>query len=248
MSRSIILFLISLLSLTMPVSAQQKARMQRRTQQEEKSKWAKFLDLNDTIPVFQGFNVSVDAVGPVGPVFGSDFFSAEVAIEVNLLRRFFPIVEVGYGRTDATNEDSGLHYQTAAPYFRAGLNYNIQYKKRLPGYIYVGARVGFTSFEYDVDGPSMTDPVWGGEVPFSFSNIRSNVSWGELLGGVKANVYKNFYMGWSFRYRFRLSITDNKNSSPWYIPGFGANDNTRFGVTYDLIYAIPWKKQSNKKE
>lgn len=247
MSRSTILFLISLLFLTVPVSAQQKPRMQRRTQQEEKSKWAKFLDLNDTIPVFQGFNISVDAVGPVGTVLGSDFFSAEVALEANLLRRFFPVVEVGYGQTDATNEESGLHYKTAAPYFRVGLNYNIQYKKRLPGYIYAGARVGFTSFEYDVDGPSMADPVWGGEVPFSFTDIKSNVCWGEILGGVKANVYKNLYMGWSLRYRFRFSITDNKNSSPWYIPGFGANAKSRLGVTYDLIYAIPWKKQSNKK-
>ena len=52
------------------------------------------------------------------------------------------------------------------------MNYNVQYKKKSPGYIFAGGRLGYTSFEYDVDGPPMTDPVWGSEVPFRFSGIK----------------------------------------------------------------------------
>lgn len=239
MLRSIIQLVISLLLLSVPVSAQVKKM--RQSVEPERSKIEKWLDLTDSIPIFQGMNVMVDAVGPGWYALGGDFFSTEVALEVNLLNRFFPVLEVGYGRTDATNEDTELHYKTAAPYFRVGLNYNVQYKKKSPGYIYVGGRVGYTSFKYDVDGPPMTDPVWGGEIPFRFTGIESNALWAELMVGVRTQIYKNFHMGWSFRYKVRLNVKDSPNASPWYIPGFGASDNTSFGATYDLVYRIPWK-------
>lgn len=239
MLRSIIQLVISLLLLSAPASAQVKKM--RQSVEPERSKIEKWLDLTDSIPVFQGMSVMVDAVGPGWYALGGDFFSTEVALEVNLLNRFFPVLEVGYGKTDAANEDTELHYKTAAPYFRVGLNYNVQYKKKSPGYIYAGGRVGYTSFKYDVDGPPMTDPVWGGEIPFCFTDIESNALWAELMVGVRTQIYKNFHMGWSFRYKVRLNVKDSPNASPWYIPGFGASDNTSFGATYDLVYRIPWK-------
>lgn len=219
----------------------QQRRQRTQAPEDQRSKLAQILDLTDTLDVMQGMSIMVDAVGPGAAVFGSDFFSIEAALEVNLLNRFFPIIEVGYGRTDATNEDSELHYKTAAPYFRIGANYNVQYKKKRPGYIFAGARLAYTSFKYDVDGPSMTDPVWGGEIPFRFTGVKSNALWTELLVGVRAQIYKQLHMGWSFRYKVRLNVKDGDNSSPWYIPGFGANDNTKFSATYDLVYYIPWK-------
>lgn len=241
MSRSIILLAISLFFMVSPVSAQTKKM--RQPAELEHGWLGGWLGLSDTIPVFQGVSVITDAVGPGWYALGGDFFSAEVAFEVNLFNRFFPILEVGYGRTDATNEDTELHYKTTAPYFRVGLNYNMQHKKKSPGYIFVGARVGYSSFEYDVDGPPMTDPVWGDEIPFNFKAISSHALWAELLVGVRTQIYKNFHMGWSFRYKVRLNVKDSPNASPWYIPGFGASDNTSFGATYDLVYRIPWKRR-----
>lgn len=243
MSRYIILSAISLwLAAASFAVAQKQVSPQRKTTEVQRSRIAEMLDLTDTIPVFQGFSVMVDAVGPGASLLGSDFFYAEAALEVNLLNRFFPVLEVGYGRTDATNEDTELHYKTAAPYFRIGANYNVQYKKKRPGYIFAGARLAYTTFKYDVDGPSMTDPVWGGEAPFRFTGVKSNALWTELLVGVRAQIHKNFHMGWSFRYKVRLNVKDGDNASPWYIPGFGANDNTKFTGTYDFVYYIPWKK------
>lgn len=239
MLRSIILLTISLLLAVAPAPAQ--TRKTRQPVEPQRSRIAEWLDLTDSIPTFQGVSVITDLVGPGWYALGGDFFSTEAALEVNLLNRFFPIVEVGYGQTDAINEDTDLHYKTTAPYFRVGLNYNVQYKKKSPGYIYAGLRVGYTSFTYDVDGPPMIDPVWGGEVPFHFTDIKGSALWTELLVGVRAQIYKNFHMGWSFRYKVRLNVKDAPNASPWYIPGFGASDNTTFGATYDLVYRIPWK-------
>jgi hypothetical protein len=102
-------------------------------------------------------------------------------------------------------------------------------------------RYGFTSFSYDVDAPTMKDPTWGfPEIPFSYDGIKTTVTWAELLAGIKVNVYKNFYMGWSLRYRIRMNIKKAEHTEPWYIPGFGKNNSTNLGVTYSLIYKLPF--------
>jgi phosphoribosylformimino-5-aminoimidazole carboxamide ribonucleotide (ProFAR) isomerase len=63
---------------------------------------------------------------------------------------------------------------------------------------------------------------------------------GGMLAGIKVNVYKNFYMGWSLRYRIRMNIKKAEHTEPWYIPGFGKNNSTNLGVTYSLIYKLPF--------
>ncbi len=57
---------------------------------------------------------------------------------------------------------------------------------------------------------------------------------------MKARIYKGFCMGWSVRYKRRLSITANENAEAWYVPGFGKNGETSFNFTYNLIYNLPF--------
>ena len=196
-----------------------------------------------TVPLYQGTYVGLDVFGLGSKIFGSDFTSAEVSVEVNLKNRFIPIVEIGYGHTDTTDDETNIHYKASAPYFRIGMNYNILFKKpHLPGYAYGGIRYGFTSFTYDVDGPAMVDPTWGNiTVPFTYNGVKSNVGWVELVGGLTTKVYKNFYMGLSVRYRVRTSMKKTENTEPWYIPGFGKNKANHFALgTYSLIYKLPF--------
>lgn len=193
-------------------------------------------------PLYQGSYIGVDLFGLGSKVFGNDFTTAEVSAEVNLKNRYFPIVEIGYGQTDMTNEETEIHYKTSAPYFRIGASYNVFYKKPyLPGQFLVGLRYGFTSFSYDVDAPPLTDPSWGAPtIPFSYEGVKSNASWLEIVIGLKANVYKSIYMGLALRYRSRMSMKAAENSEPYYIPGYGKNKGTNIGISYTLVYKLPF--------
>lgn len=108
-------------------------------------------------PLYNGLSVSVDLWGPGSKLLGSDFFSSEVAVDVNLKNRFFPIVELGYGNTD-TWSDKGIHYKSGAPYFRIGMDYNALYKKKHGHMILVGLRYGVSSFKYDIASLAINDP------------------------------------------------------------------------------------------
>ena len=193
-------------------------------------------------PFFQGTMLGIDILGILGKAFGNEYTSAEANIECNLLNRYFPVIEVGYGSTDTVSEETDIHYKTSAPYFRIGAGYNIFSKKPyLPGKLLVGARLGFSSFSYDVEAPTMNDPVWGEtSIPVSFEGVKSNAAWLELTAEVRTNVYKNFHMGFSVRYKSLFSVKKAENSEPWYIPGFGKNNSSCFGITYKISYQLPF--------
>ena len=86
-------------------------------------------DKEEELPFYQGLMVGVDVSGLASKAFGSDAFSSEISIHANLKNRFFPVVEIGYGKTDTTGEETNIHYQTSAPFFRVGMDYNVFYKK-----------------------------------------------------------------------------------------------------------------------
>ena len=193
-------------------------------------------------PLYQGIMVGVDVSGLATKVMGSDMLNTEANVQLNLKNRFFPIVELGYGSIETTHEETDIYYKTSAPYFRIGMDYNVFYQKPyLPGYFTVGLRYGHSSFKYDIQSPDLTDPKWGHtEVPFAYNGVKSNASWLEFVLGLKTQVYKNFYMGFSVRYRSRLSVAKNEHSEPYYVPGFGKNGSSNIGISYNLYYNLPF--------
>lgn len=212
-------------------------------------------DKKETVyfPLYNGLSVSADIYGLGASVLGSDFLSSEIGIEASLKNRFFPVLEIGYGTTDTWSE-RGTHYKSNAPYFRLGMNYNTMYKKGNPNFLYVGFRVGYSSFSYDItntpaedpifggsmENPAFIDDIWGESVPFNHKGLKASMTWYELLVGIRAHIYKDFYMGWSIRMKRKFSLSDDGYGPPWYVPGFGQYDSSRFGLTYSIIYKLPY--------
>ena len=191
---------------------------------------------------FQGIMVGVDVYGFLNQALGSDIRSTEASIEANLQNRFFPVIEFGYGSMDKTDDETEIHFQTSAPFFRIGLDYNVFYQKpQLPGYLTVGLRYGFSSFAYDVQAPDLTDPNWGHtQIPVDYTDVKSNAGWLEAVVGLRANVFRNFYLGANLRYRSRLHMSKHENSEPDYIPGYGRGKSSSLGITYSIIYKLPF--------
>ena len=79
----------------------------------------------DSIPLFRGFAVSFDLVGPMMMAL-SDHGEIEGALRINLHDQWFPVFELGLGRANHENDKvTGITYKTTAPYFRVGMDWNI---------------------------------------------------------------------------------------------------------------------------
>jgi len=208
------------------------------------SKYIPLVTEEPKLQFFQGFTLSADLFGILLKAM-SDYGSVEAALRLNLKNTYFPIVEAGYGECSSTNDDTNIHYSTKAPFFRVGIDFNLLRDKFQDNRLFVGARYAFSSFQFDMSGPSITDPIWGGTAPFSYHNANSNSSWMEIVFGVQVKIWRNIHMGWSARYKQELKIGQPQYAKPYYIPGYGTTTNTScWGGTYNLIFDLNWGKRS----
>lgn len=212
------------------------------------SKYIPLLNEQPKLALFQGFTISADILGPSIYLF-SDYGSTEAALRLNLKNTYFPIVEVGYGKCKMTDAETDIAYSTSAPFFRVGIDFNILKDKYQDNRLYVGARYGMSSFKFNMSGPAMTDPIWGGSSPFDYRDAKSTSSWMELVFGVQVKIWRSFHMGWSVRYKQELHIGQPSYAKPYYIPGYGTTTDTScWGGTYNLIFDLNWGKRNTHKE
>ena len=192
----------------------------------------------DSIPLFCGFSVSFDLVGPAMMMMTSHG-EYEGALRVNLHDQWFPIFELGLGRANHENDEvTGLTYKTTAPYFRLGMDWNILRKKHQPNRMYAGFRYAFTSYNVDIIRENLPDPVWQTKTGFGVEGSRCNMHWLEVVLGIDAKVFGPLHLGWTVRYKRRLMHNDGALDATWYVPGFGINDKDNIGANFNVIIDI----------
>ena len=52
-----------------------------------------------------------------------------------------------------------------------------------------------------------SDPVWG-DYQNTYTSDGEKARWFELTGGLKVRMWKNFWLGYTARYKFWLKTTD----------------------------------------
>ena len=192
----------------------------------------------DSIPLMRGFQVTFDLVGAAQLMF-SDYGQYEAALRLNLHDQWFPIVEVGYGK--AYHEEdivTGMAYKTQAPYFRAGVDFNLLKKKHQENRLFAGFRYAYTSYKVDVWRQDFSDPVWMWPTSYEVRGIQCYQHWLEAVMGLDAQVVGPLHLGWSVRYRRRLSHGEGTLGNSWYVPGFGTQDSSNIGATFNVIIDI----------
>ena len=192
---------------------------------------------------FQGFTLSFDILG-AGMRAMSSSGSLEAALRLNLKNTYFPIAELGVANCDKTDDNTSIRYNTSAPYFRIGFDYNILKNKRQDNRLFAGLRYGISSFNYDVHGPAQIDPIWGGEHDFKLNGVTCTSQWLEICFGCQVKVWSSFHMGWSIRHKRELKSSNDGSSHPYYIPGYGTTTTSScWGGTYNLIFDLNWGKK-----
>ncbi len=200
-------------------------------------------------PLLNGLDVGIDILGPATKILGSDNYSMEAFADLDIKHRFFPTVELGYGRSSTSN-DYDTHYSSKTPYARLGADYNVLYKKRHGNMLLVGFRYGFGTTTYDVstsaDSSSasltnLTDPIWGDNSTYSHDGMKATMHWIELCAGVRVNVSGSIYMTWNVRLKYKLSASVSEYGDPYYVGGYGRYKSNVFGLTYSIVYRLPVK-------
>lgn len=168
---------------------------------------------------------------------------AEASVDVEIFRNIYPVFELGYSRISESKEL--FDYQSGGMYARAGVDYNfLRMKDRSVHHSFtLGFRYGMAVFSHKIEQVLISNAYWGDYLPEPYeNNLRAH--WLELVGGMKAEVLPNFFLGWSLRYKFLMNPDMDPFMAPELVPGYGTGgENRAFGFSYSILYMIPILKK-----
>ncbi len=175
---------------------------------------------------------------PISHDFG--LTGAEVSLDGEVKFHFFPILELGYNKV---KNHTNLHkYDLHGNYLRFGLNYNMtNYKHRLDrNLFFVGARYAISNYSHEATEINFANN-WGA-LQTSLPTTNLSNQWFEAVIGLRAEMIKNLYMGFTIRVKKMIFKPDYGNYMPFWIPGYGdPTKSIAFGLSYSIFYAIPIK-------
>ena len=204
-------------------------------------------------PERYGLRVGVDLHRLSKSFYEKDYKGLEIVGDYRLTRRFYLAGELG--NEEKTVDDDRLNFTTKGTYFKAGFDYNtFENWLDMENMIYVGMRYGISSFSQTLNSYKIYDPTnyYGENTVISgtkFNGLTAN--WIEIIGGVKAELFSNLYLGFSLRLNYLISNKKPDGFDNLYIPGFNRTYDGKFGagVNYTLSYFIPiYKKNKVAKE
>jgi len=204
-------------------------------------------------PERYGLRLGVDLHKIARTFYEKDYRGLEVVGDYRLTKKFYVAGEIG--NEDKTIDDDRLNFTTKGTYFKVGFDYNsFENWLDMENMIYVGMRYGVSSFSHTLNTYKIYDPTnYYGETIITsgakFDNL--NASWVEVIGGIKAELFNNLYLGFSVRLNYLVSNKKPADFDNLFIPGYNRTYDGKFGAgfNYTLSYFIPiYKKNKTSTE
>jgi hypothetical protein len=190
-------------------------------------------------PLWQGVTVEIDMAPVVTNLFNDrSSFRYEAAARINLLNKYFPVIEAGYeSRHQQLN--SGIDFLGTGMFYKAGVDLSIiksELKHSINNKFLLGARIGMSHFEYDVTNIPVRNAINGSAASVDWTGQRQTAYWMEIVAGIRIEVVKRVIMGWSVRTKNPFGEAEAGSVGPWYIPGFGRAGDSVWAFNYTIGY------------
>jgi hypothetical protein len=198
-----------------------------------------------------GLRVGVDLFKLTRSFYEKDYRGIELVGDYRLTRKHYLAVELG--NENKTVDDDQINFTTKGSYIRVGFDYNsYQNWLDMENIISIGLRYGVSSFSQTLNSYEVYNPnQYFGENPVVIAGDEYSglsAQWIEVVAGMKAEVFNNVFIGFSFRLNRLMSQKLPNNFDNLYIPGFNRTYNGDFGVgfNYTVSYFIPLYKSTVK--
>lgn len=198
-----------------------------------------------------GLRVGVDLFKLTRSIYETDYRGLELVGDYRLTRRHYLAAEIG--NENKTVDDDQVNFTTKGTYIKVGFDFNsFQNWGNMENIVSVGLRYGASSFSQTLNSYKIYNPnPYFGESPVIISGENFDglsAQWIEVVAGMKAEVFNNIFVGFSFRLNRLMSQKIPNNFDNLYIPGFNRTYDGAFGVgfNYTVSYFIPLYKATVK--
>ncbi len=171
----------------------------------------------------------------------------ELSADYGWGKRFYIVTEIGRAvvRPDFQRPDTAsFNYAASGFYQRLGFDYNLLKGNEM---VFTGLRYAYSRYTDQYTNIVVENPYFSRQLVELPDLPARNVTahWMELVGGVRARVAGQFYMGFVIRYKvpFYRSGDNLDDLPPYYTPGYGrAMRPNRPGFNYYIAYRIPFRR------
>lgn len=198
-----------------------------------------------------GIRFGVDVVKLARSFYEKDYRGLELVGDYKLTRKHYIAAEVGNEKK--TTDDEQLNFTTEGTYIKFGFDYNA-YKNwaGMENMLYVGMRYGVSSFSQTLNNYEVynTSNYFGENILVEPGEKFEGLSaqWLEVIAGIKAEVFKNVYVGFSCRVNYLITNKKPETFDNLHIPGYNRTYNGKFGAgfNYTVSYFLPLYKSTVK--
>ena len=195
---------------------------------------------NDTI-FHPSVRVGVDVSGFARQIIEPEVLPVEVSVDFEWKENLFAVVEAGMLAVKVEKE---THQYTADGYFgRAGADFNLLQYITGPtnDAVLLSLRYGYSRIRQEAPFIMIPDDYWGNHET-SIDRDVYQAHWLEAGIGLKTEVLRNFFIGWSLRGKVLLNATSEPAMDPYYVGGYGSSGgNTAMTLHYSLSYRFPFR-------
>lgn len=195
----------------------------------------------DTIPITLKIKVGLEVSGPVIYYTDKNILNTEGYISVDLNEKRSAFFAMGY--LNYKYSQYNYSYLNRGSFMKIGMDFNLLKPDKSQGKYFtgIGLRYGLSRFRSESPFFEQTN-YWGTRS----SSLPEKAYWGhflEIAPGVRAEILKNFSVGWTISIRALVYTNTGKDLKPVYFPGYGNGAKSiTSGMTYYLVWNIPYKK------
>jgi len=154
-----------------------------------------------------------------------------------------------YGKQTVNLGKDIYKYHSDGNYIRIGVDRNFIKSEKPDEYemAFIGIRYGYAKLNHLAGNIVTPEQYWGKTSGYFIPASNYTAHWAEITAGIRAELFNNFFIGWSLRARLLLAHTKDQNMDPYNIPGYGSGSKKAvIGFNFSVYYRIPfYKKEVN---
>lgn len=184
---------------------------------------------------------SIEISGPVLYLTNKDNLSIEGSIsgDINEKTALF----LGAGSAKFKYSQYNYSYQSNGMFFKAGVDFNLLKPQTNMGKYWAGVGIHYCLSSFTSETPFFEHENYWGTSTSSLPPDKIMAHFLEISPGFRAELIRNFSIGWSVSLRRLIYNGTGKDLHPIYIPGYGNGGNpTGVGINYFISWNIPYKK------
>jgi hypothetical protein len=160
----------------------------------------------------------------------------EVSLDLRMKNNRFLVLNLG--SVSGRLEQASYTMAATGAYARIGLDKN--FINHPDDVLSLGTRIGFSSFSLKPSNVLFVDPFWG-PVSQDVSRERMVAVWGEVVFGIKTQVFRNVFLGWSGSARVMFRKPRSEYFPSPEVPGYGSLEGSVSpGFQFYVSYRIPF--------